>query len=834
MAANEKIKINVAEIQDLSEELQELAIGKQDVFYKYQPKSYPGKKIFGELMKKYKSSKKGFTFSDDFPESGILSLCQGLLSLISTVEKLDAPLEGSEKEFGDMIEELIRRTKKADGTYRIDASPYVPESEIFNAYVYLDAATWIVSTILGIIRLDINNIYKLSKEQEKELIAIYAYCIETICESYIGSIDDTSSKTSFSCGWNFAKGCEEPSVYFTFAVSEILIDILSTFENVIRSADVALLKKDILQKIDKDGIHESQKYLENKDAIEAALAAAADTDQALIGFDEFNDVEKRIIIEVWQKFRAVEDECKDYTDKFNSGSKNIKREKEFFDLLNKNKAPYDDGSIYSELEEKCKMSARNIWDLTSENLSTSFFDSTLKSIVSEQAIESSVSSDAIFNSIMIINIIINSGLDEDSEDKINYFTVNGSEEYNTAISEYDDMRDTLRLAYDKCYQFYLAMQKKRKDYKVNEYTLTFSESFKNNHAEAVNDLRRAHIRIFSLVPMMVRTKTTMMEFLIRYPQYDMQIFLEQILKHRLQDKDKSGDNKISYKWLWEKDGYTASGNYYFISSLASFYDYYREYEEKFIANANKNRQAREEIEKKYLESLKNSGFAADKKNTDFEELEQKLSKLEKEVAKEKEELDRRISAYEAEIAARDEKIEGLEKDPLRSFAGFIESVIKEKIVEILADKLSAEARRIVLSKKESIEKRAEDYLSQTGEKISELEQWVDVPAPHTGFEKGMEDILLAMLAEPLGEDIYSISPTEDKCEKEFKRFTDFEKYKKYTGNDVRQAARLYLRRLSQQPQSDFVVNMGDSTLPDGDNRYLREIIDREKKTQGDK
>ena len=85
MAANEKIKINVAEIQDLSEELQELAIGKQDVFYKYQPKSYPGKKIFGELMKKYKSSKKGFTFSDDFPESGILSLCQGLLSLISTV-----------------------------------------------------------------------------------------------------------------------------------------------------------------------------------------------------------------------------------------------------------------------------------------------------------------------------------------------------------------------------------------------------------------------------------------------------------------------------------------------------------------------------------------------------------------------------------------------------------------------------------------------------------------------------------------------------------------------------------------------------------------------------
>jgi hypothetical protein len=139
-----------------------------------------------------------------------------------------------------------------------------------------------------------------------------------------------------------------------------------------------------------------------------------------------------------------------------------------------------------------------------------------------------------------------------------------------------------------------------------------------------------------------------------------------------------------------------------------------------------------------------------------------------------------------------------------------------------------------LSKKEHIERRAEDYLSETGERISELDQWEDTPAVHTGFEKGMEDILLAMLAEPLGEDIYSISPTTDKCDKEFKRFSDFDKYKKHMGSDVRQAARLYLRRLSQQPQSDFVVNMGDSTLPDGDNRYLREIIDREKKIRGDK
>lgn len=835
MAANKKKKINIAEIQDLSEELQELAVGKQDVFYVYQDKDFSGTKIFKTMMEKYRKEGGKFVFSDEMPENGILSLCQGLLSLISTIEKLDAPTKGSEKEIDNMIHELINRTKKADGGYRIDASPYLPENEIFNKYVYIDAATWIVSTVLGLIRLDMKNKYKLSDEQKNSLVALYNYCLRVICDSYIDNTTEGASSPSFSCGWNFTQKCDEPSLYFTFAVSEILLDILTTFENVIRSADVALIQEMIWQKIDKFGIYKSEKYLKNKEPIESALAAAGENAvAALAEFDQFDTTEKEVIIEIWQKSRAIEAECAEYTGEFNNGTETTKREKEYFNLLNGGKAPYDEGSIYSELEEKCKESARNIWNLTQYNLATSFFNSTLGSTVSEQAIEASVSSDAVFNSIMIINIIINTGLDEDCEDEINYFTINGSNEYNTAIDKYDNMRDILRLAYDKCYQFYLAMQKKNKDYKINEYTLTFDESFKKNHAEVVNDLRRAHIRIFSLMPIMVRTKTTMVEFLIRYPQYDMQIFLEQILKYRLKAKDNSGNNATSYMWLWEKDGYTSSGNYYFISSLASFYDYYKKYEESFIENAATNKKVEKKIQVNYLEELLRQGVAADKKNSDFEELEQKIGKLEEELAKGEEELSRRTSAYEAEIAARDEKIEGLEKDPLRSFAGFIESVIKEKIIEILADKFTAEAKRIVSSKKEIIEKRADDYLSKTGEKIDELDQWEDAPAVHTGFEKGMEDILLAMLAEPLGEDIYSISPAEDKCEKEFKRFADFEKYRKHVGSDIRQATRLYLRRLSQQPQSDFVVNMGDSTLPNGDNRYLREIIEREKKTQGDK
>ena len=145
---------------------------------------------------------------------------------------------------------------------------------------------------------------------------------------------------------------------------------------------------------------------------------------------------------------------------------------------------------------------------------------------------------------------MNAGIDEDKEDAINYFTLNGSTEYNKALDAYDEIRDAIRFAYDNAYLAYTRLVKKGKEYKVNEYILNFDEKFPKELTETVKELRKAHIRVFSLMPLLVKAKTTMSEFVIKYPQYDMQIYLENILDYRVVDTVSDND----FLWVWEKDG----------------------------------------------------------------------------------------------------------------------------------------------------------------------------------------------------------------------------------------------------------------------------------------
>lgn len=811
-------KVNVlnAELQALSPELQELAIGVEDCFYRYEDKKNVGNRIYNELVKKYDADGKRFMFSDDFKKSGILSICQGLLSVIATVEKMGVDSKKYDSVVDELVDQLLKQTK-IGGRFRIDATPYTAGSDVFEHHVYIDSATWIISTILGVFRLYIKGKYDISEERKKEIVNLYSYCIGAVNKAYI----KPNSKRKFNCGWNFTDGCIEPSVYFTFAVSEILIDILSTFENVIRNADVELIQQEIIKELDKDGLFVSERFLEKKDRMSNLLAEASaksggaslDIQNVLDNgeFYLFTKEERNLIVEIWQKFRAIEEECKEYSDKIINNSSEVQREREIFDLINKGCKPYDEDSAYAILEEHCKECANNIWRITKGELATSFFASTLASTVSEEAIEASVSSDAIFNGIMIVNILINAGIDEDADDKINYFTFNGSEEFDEAISDYDTMRDTLRLAYENCYQFFLRLQKKNKDYKVNEYTLTFDEDF-GDLDNAVRDLRKAHIRVFSLMPLIVRTKTTMGEFLIRYPQYDMQIFLEHILKSRTKNQNDE------YIWLWEKDYYSSSSNYYFISSFASFYDYYETYELKFLPNANSNRAARKEIEAKYHRVLLEKGKAVDKDIAEFE----KQEKI--------------IKALEKELAAANAQLAELKNDPLRSaLSGFVSSVIRETIIDILAEQLSAEAARIVTSKKKSILERVDGYVEDRGQNSVDVSiaEWESAPsAEKTEFEKGMNDILLAVLADSFGEAVYSGIHTQKERDHMLEyRLGSFDKYSALLGKDFRQALRYYFRGIVKNNRSDFVANKGESTLPNGDHLLLDEIIEERKKSK---
>ena len=177
---------------------------------------------------------------------------------------------------------------------------------------------------------------------------------------------------------------------------------------------------------------------------------------------------------------------------------------------------------------------------------------------------------------------------------------------------------------------------------------------------------------------------------------------------------------------WENDGYSTSSNYYFVSAFAAFYDYYKEYEENCIKNANNNQKKKKEIEEKYLAALREKGKAVDLDVREFEEQNEK------------------IAALEAEITGLKENIAAYENDPLRSaLTGFVKTILSQAIVDVLADELSREAGRILSTTKDRVLQKAEEYKADNGTDTVPLDGW-----PRTkkeGFEKGMSDLLLALM-----------------------------------------------------------------------------------------
>jgi hypothetical protein len=167
----------------------------------------------------------------------------------------------------------------------------------------------------------------------------------------------------------------------------------------------------------------------------------------------------------------------------------LARMREIFAAINGTHEVYGNNSCYAIFETAVQLTAEKIWDAVRENFATEFYATTLEGTLTESVIEQSITNDALFNTVFIINTLINAGMDEVYDDQINYYTVNGSAEFMEAINNFDEIRDAMRLGYDKAYQFYNKLRKKGKEYKVSEFSLSFDEHFKK-HNEIVKELRR--------------------------------------------------------------------------------------------------------------------------------------------------------------------------------------------------------------------------------------------------------------------------------------------------------------------------------------------------------
>ena len=616
----------LADLAGLSDELKEVVEGKQDIFYVYCDKEKIGPKIFDAYVEYNKQRVKGkelykYIFSDDFAQVGTLSELQGFQTILTLVQEFDLKVDIDINEMIEKVFEFVDIPKSDKLCF--DLSPYTVARSYFEngEHAYLDSLTWFISAMLSVFRIYIKGGYDIKRELLNKCIDGYKKGMEILNNSFISSGEVNNH--SFDLGWNFTDGAKNPSLYYTFAVSEVLIDISSTFPSCIGGEyEVKFVKNQIVERLN---VY-ANKYPELRSKIEEE-------------------------IDIRQK-KIEEDKAEEIAQFSSKNDGTVVREREIFEEVNVNEktsSPYDFDSNseapYQTLERRVKKAAEDIWSIVKGDLSKDFFSYNLGK-VSVDSIDQGTSNDAIFNTIFIINTIINAGLDEDREDEINFYTLSNADVYNpvdkeivkkydTALSNYDEMVDSLRLAYEHAYQVYNDFLKKNKEYKVDEFSVTLDESFDSELNKVAKDIRKAHIRVFSLMPLLIKTKTLMSDFVIRYPQYDMQIYLEKILKARVRD---SKTNK--YLWIWETDNYSSSSNYYYISALASFFKYHETYEKKFIPISEENDEIRKKFEEAYLMTLRSQGGEIfelkrerDRGNEQINILSEDLKKLQTEIDK---------------------------------------------------------------------------------------------------------------------------------------------------------------------------------------------------------
>ena len=104
-----------------------------------------------------------------------------------------------------------------------------------------------------------------------------------------------------------------------------------------------------------------------------------------------------------------------------------------------------------------------------------------------------------------------------------------------------------------------------------------------------------------------------------------------------------------------------------------------------------------------------------------------------------------------------------------------------------------------------------------------VEDWASAGrSERSGIEKGVNDIMLAVMAEQLGEVIYSSRQT---AEDRDKALDNIGRYVNRTDKDIKQALRYYLQGIADDKKSNFVANKGKTTLPGAEHIKLMDILE---------
>lgn len=583
------------------------------------------------------NGKLGIPMDDNEKKVGLLSQCQGLQTLVSLVNDFGLNFDKTEYDtihhrsirniMDAILKDIINKLRSSD--YEIDedeeeqenakeyfvfdASPY--DSEHFDTEIAsIETITWVLPTFFQILTIhaEAGQICKW----EHNLVRIIRYGLRYLNNAFIDGSKNPEGK-GLKIGWNFAKNCEEPSLYFTFTVGECFLDMFATFEKVLKHPynvfHNAKYGTPIDEKEEKIFNEQKQKY-----QLEEIENAGKPKDEAR--HDTYN--------ELVRLFRMI-------------NSNDRLGEQDAFEEIK-----VDSSCRYGLLEKHLKDVAGEIWSFVREDLADRFFYNDLATKLTESELRMSTTSDALFNTVYIVNILIDGGMDELLQLEMQSAEIKSAneesdaqktQEYkNTAIQkqrEYENLLESCQLAVQRAFRTYESLKNDGKDYIVDQFLIGFNEKFVI-HKDRVNDLRKLRMRVFSLLPMLIHTNNVINAYLVKYPQINMQKYTGYILENRYTE-----NNGGKVEWIWEKDGYFSGSNYYYVNALKELYEYYDAYEKKYIDIGADNQRK----EKEYYNKLIGPNG--------------EITKLKDQHAKTEEEKDRQIAKRDMRIAMLEQQLE---------------------------------------------------------------------------------------------------------------------------------------------------------------------------------
>lgn len=589
----------------------------------------------------------GFLINEAMPTAGMISQCYGLLTIMEYV-KFDIDIENYADVcskinvvFNDILSRVYSRD---DETLVFDATPYVNDANIKQ---YIESAALFLRVLIevrGVLCNDYDknrNVLEINSEfveyseeggaQERTLAEIRfveKLISKTICfindsallangeegvDYYLDGSDtpllDADGLNVKYKGWTFTQipadkhSKTEMSLIHTYLVCDAY---LSFYEFFPKSIDlIRKLRNAISSKLIEEGRATHDGYLD-------------------MSIDEFSDIIK-------------DANLSDYGLEIDNDDIQFQRDFEYVRSIYK---------IFHKFNKVIVDSGHYVDTQFAKNDTTRyFFNHNFKQVTSED-IENSSASDAMFNVLFAINIMMAAGVDLDYKD-------------NDLMGEY---YDKLQYSIPNVQRFYKKLTRDGKGDMFDKYILKLSNAIPTDDQDSegsvynqAKEIRKQHIVMLGLSPLIIKTYCIVSKYLIPYPQYDMRTYKNEIIQ-----------KKMPNTWLWDDEEYNLINNYNYVYALRLFYDYYEIYERPYSLDKAKY------IEEKEAEIAKLNEAIKDQKDSFKEKLAQ--AQREKQLT---------IQDYEEILVSEREKYDKKKAPIEKEIESIVNNAMEKSVTEIL-------------------------------------------------------------------------------------------------------------------------------------------------------